>query len=129
MLAAEKKAKITSTRTAAILFLAGDWLRILKDEAILVLPLPIPIDALKETLSRMQAPEDLKKLLTHLQIPDNASNEATLRLLSSGDGKSESIPFVSDSVTVVFEEVHLQVLPTWIPFLMIPMSTCREHQD
>jgi hypothetical protein len=117
------KAKIRRTRGAAIIFLAENWLRTLTDEAILVLPLPIPMDTLKGVLSQMQASEDLKTLLTHLQIPDNASNEATLRLISSVDGKSESIPFVSDSVTVVFEKVHLQVLPPWIPFLMITMST------
>lgn len=124
------KAKITGTRAPGVLFLAKNRLLIPKDEAAIFLPLPIPIEALNVAQSCAQKPNELEDLLAHLQIPDHSSVQATLRLQSAVDGRNEcSTDFLSDSVTVVLENVYMEVLPRWIPFLMIPVSTSREHQD
>ncbi|KAF2844419.1 hypothetical protein T440DRAFT_473411 [Plenodomus tracheiphilus IPT5] len=121
------KAKITEIRPAAILFLAGHRLLIPEGEAAIFFPLPIPMEVLKRCLSSEQKTQDLEDLREHLQIPDNASNEVTLRLRSATEGNTECrVELPSACVTLVTDNVYVEVTPRWVPFLMIPMSTSQK---
>jgi len=120
-------------RPPAIGFLVEGMLWTPSNEPVIIYPLPIPIDAfktvVKEVLPCFQISDDLKELLSLLQIPDDALNEATLQLQSVMDRKDScGTEPLSGSVVVAFENVHFQVVQRWIPFLLLPISTSKEDR-
>lgn len=119
----DMKAKITELRPATILFLAGPRLSIPEGKVAILLPLPIPWEILKESLLSGDNQQDLEDLRQHLQVPDNASNEVTLQLQSVPRGNTSCIVEIqSKSLTLVTGSVFLEIMPRWVPFLIIPMS-------
>ncbi|KAF2175343.1 hypothetical protein K469DRAFT_756310 [Zopfia rhizophila CBS 207.26] len=125
-------AKIKKARPPAIGFLVEGMLWIPENEAVILYPLPIDAfkKVLKEVLPCLQISDDLKELLSLLQIPDDALNEATLQLQSVVNRKNGcGTESLFGSIALVFESVHFRIVQTWIPFLMVPMSTFKELGD
>lgn len=125
-------AKIKKAKPPAICFLVKGMVWTSKDETSVLYPLPIPIDTFKDALkalSSLPISDDLKELLQFLQIP-YAHKEATLRLHSRLNGKDSSkAKFLPDSIALVLENAQFEMVPNWIAFLIIPMSTFVEHGD
>ncbi len=104
-----------------------------RNEAAILYPLPIPIDTFKNTLKVLasrQISDDLKELLQFLQIPEDARNEATLQLYNFPNARNGcEAKLLPEEVALVLEDAQFEVVPLWIPFLIIPMSTFKEHAD
>jgi hypothetical protein len=116
--------RIKNTRPPGIGFLAKGRLWNPPGENTILLPFPISIDAFKEAITRLQSSDVLKELFALLQIPDDARNKATLQLQSNANCKNTcGTELLSDSITLVSENVHYEVEPRWVPFLIIRIST------
>ncbi|KAH8701181.1 hypothetical protein GQ44DRAFT_718014 [Phaeosphaeriaceae sp. PMI808] len=126
-------AKIRKARPPAIGFLVKGMLWTPRNEAAILYPLPIPIDTFKnalKVLASRQISDDLKELLQFLQIPDTARNEATLQLYKFPDARNGcEVRLLPQEVALALEDAQFEMVPLWIPFLIIPMSTFKEHGD
>lgn len=123
-------AKIKKAKPPAICFLVKGMLWTPKNEMSTLCPLPTPIDVFKNTLKALpslQILDDLKDLLQWLQTPDDAHNEGILRLHSHlnvrDSSEAKSFP---GSVALVLEKAQLEMVPLWIPFLLLPISTFKD---
>lgn len=125
-------AKVREARPPAIGFLVKGMFWAPRNEAAILYPLPIPIDTFKNTLKVLasrQISDDLKELLQFLQIPDDARNEATLQLCNFPNAKNGcKVELLPEEVALVLEDAQFEIVPPWIPFLIIPMSTFKEHE-
>ena len=103
------------------------------DGSAVLYPFPIPIDTFKNTLKVLetrQISDNLKELLQFLQIPDDARSEVTLQLHSRLNAKDScEATLLPGKVALVLENTQFEMVSSWIPFLLIPLSTFKEHGD
>ena len=131
MIATMTGAKIRKARPPVIGFLVKGMLWTPVDESAVLYPFLIPIDTFKNSLKVLasrQISDDLKELLQFVQIPDDASNEAILRLYSHSNAKNScEATLLPGKVALVLENAQFEMAPLWIPFLLIPISTFKEN--